>query len=299
LMVQTRVFAVLGANGRVGRAVCKNLLALGQGARAVCRNPPSDDPGVTFASADVTSRDQLAFALEGVTGAFVMCPRAEACPDSVRFAERISENITWALKSAGVQQVVALSSIGAHLSSGLGSLQTARVLEQALSTHEGYVTTVRSAWFIENWRGMAKAAAAKGILPSVFEPLEKRLPQVCVDDVGLCVARSLMNSPINSSIIEFEGPTRYSPRCIADAFEQVLGHEVEPMHLDEAQQAKILSMRGFSPRNVELELETVHGFNSGHIVFEGGHVSEHGATDAEDFAAALIESHAEWVNPEH
>ena len=85
---------VVGASGRVGRAVVGELLRLGRPVRALVRRPPPTPlpPGVEVVVGDLTEPDSLPPALAGVEAAFLVWAAGPATVSAVvaRFARSVS-----------------------------------------------------------------------------------------------------------------------------------------------------------------------------------------------------------------
>jgi len=70
----SQLIAVLGAGGPSGKLCVQQLLDVGASVRAVVRSPANykgafaDDPALEIVKGDVTDRESLSAALEGVTG---------------------------------------------------------------------------------------------------------------------------------------------------------------------------------------------------------------------------------------
>ena len=70
----SQLVAVLGAGGPSGKLCVQQLLDVGASVRAVVRSPANykgafaDDPALEIVKGDVTDRESLSAALEGVTG---------------------------------------------------------------------------------------------------------------------------------------------------------------------------------------------------------------------------------------
>ena len=55
---------------------------------------------------------------------------------------------------------------------------------------------------MENWNGVAAIAAEKGILPSFYSPLDRKLPMVSAADIGRAAAEALTEDWTGKRIIE-------------------------------------------------------------------------------------------------
>ena len=97
-----------------------------------------------------------------------------------------------AAERAGVEHIVALSSVGAQHAEGTGNILTTHDLEQRLARARFATTILRAANFMENWAWSMHEAAETGVLLSMFAPVDKALPIVPVADIGQAAAELLL-----------------------------------------------------------------------------------------------------------
>jgi len=126
-----------------------------------------------------------------------------------------------------------LSSICAHLPSGTGPIVTNHLLEQAFGNSDIPTTFVRATYFMENWNPVLETVKTEGILPSFYQPLDKKNPQVATEDIGR-VAEAMLETSEGVQIKELAG-LPYSPNDVAEAFSKVLGKEVKAVAVPENQ----------------------------------------------------------------
>src|SRR5215467_13689737 len=135
------MFVVLGASGNTGHVVATNLLTRGQQVRVVGRNSahlqPLSSKGAEPFIADISDASALAKAFQQADSAYVMIPPNLKTNDPLGYANRVSDAIAAAIKSAGTKNVVVLSSLGAELPSGTGPVVGLHNLEQKLNQISG------------------------------------------------------------------------------------------------------------------------------------------------------------------
>jgi uncharacterized protein YbjT (DUF2867 family) len=99
---------------------------------------------------------------------------------------------------------------------------------------------------MSNWVEMLDTVRHRGKLPSFF-PADLVIPMVAPDDLGEVAAQRLLEPADRTDTIDVEGPRRYTPRDVADAFARALGRpvdvEVIPRHAWEQTYRQL----GFSP----------------------------------------------------
>ena len=128
------MFLVMGITGKVGGATAEHLLAHGKEVRALVRNREKAsswaNQGVELVDGDWNDSAAIERALEGVEGAFVMLPAVWAPAADYKEAKGVIANYVEALTKAAPPRVVALSSMGANRTSGLGMITALSLLEQ-------------------------------------------------------------------------------------------------------------------------------------------------------------------------
>jgi uncharacterized protein YbjT (DUF2867 family) len=264
------MYIVSGATGNTGSVVAKTLLEKGLPVRVIVRSQEKGSPfaklGAEVAIADLQNADTLTKALQGRKVLYLMNPPAYQAEDQFAELEKVIEAFQTAIESSALEKIVVLSSIGAHLSSGTGNILTAYKLEQAFGNTDIPVTFIRAGSFMENWNGVLEMAKTQGILPSFYQPLDRKIPQVAAADIGRVAAEAMQEKTGGVEVKELAGFWT-SPEETAEAFGKVLSKEVKAVPVPESQWTDILKNHN-SPKNAESMTEMFAGFNSGHIKFE-------------------------------
>ncbi|MBB4004734.1 NmrA family transcriptional regulator [Aurantimonas endophytica] len=181
--------------------------------------------GASIAVVDVGDAVALRAIFRTGPRAFLLNPPAPVSGDTDTEERRTASSIVEALNGSGLEKVVAQLTYGAQPGRGKGDLSVLHEFEEALRAQPIPVTIQRGAYYMSNWDSMVDAAR-QGNLPSMF-PADFALPMVAPADLGKEAASLLMQSPSNSGTIHTEGPGRYTPRNVADAFATSLGRRVE------------------------------------------------------------------------
>jgi uncharacterized protein YbjT (DUF2867 family) len=189
---------VTGATGRQGGAVARNLLGDGVDVRALTRSPGSaaaaelDERGASVVEGDLTDRESLETAVEGVDGVYCVTTW-EAGVD-----EEMEQGTTLAAVAAeaDVDHFVFSSAWGADRDADVPFFDAKRAIEHRLASMDLPVTVVRPAFFMQNFEGM-RDEVRDGRIALALAP---RVPLylVDVDDVGAFVAEA------------FQQPRRYA-----------------------------------------------------------------------------------------
>jgi uncharacterized protein YbjT (DUF2867 family) len=141
--MMNKTYVVTGATGAVGKAVIERLKAHGAQVRLVSRRS-----GMSFD--DVEALKQ---AFSGADGAYLMIPFDMQVPDLHKREDEIGMKLAEAVKGAGVQRVVLLSGLNAHLRGqiDLGSSLGAAMMEERLdSLGIAELVHLRAPFFMEN-----------------------------------------------------------------------------------------------------------------------------------------------------
>ena len=147
------MFLVMGITGKVGGATAEHLLAHGKEVRALVRNREKASSwakqGVELVDGDWNDTAAIERALKGVEGAFVMLPAVWAPSPDYKEAKGVIANYVEALTKAAPPRVVALSSMGANRTSGLGMITALSLLEQGFRDLIPPIAFVRAGGFFE------------------------------------------------------------------------------------------------------------------------------------------------------
>ena len=264
------MFIVSGATGQTGSAAAKTLLEKKLPVRIIVRNREKaadlEKLGAEAAVADLQDAEGLTEALKDGEVLYLMNPPAYQAEDQFAETEKIISAFQAAIQNSALEKIVVLSSIGSQLPSGTGNILTTYKLEQAFGDSKIPVTFVRAGSFMENWNGVLETAKTQGILPSFYQPLDKKIPQVASADIGRIVAESMLEKTTGKEIKELAGFWA-SPQETAEAFGKVSGKEIRAVPVPEEQWMDILKGHN-SPKNAAALAEMFKGFNSGHIKFE-------------------------------
>ena len=149
------MFLVMGITGKVGGATAEHLLAHGKEVRALVRNREKASSwasrGVELVDGDWNDSAAIERALKGVEGAFVMLPAVWTPSPDHKEAKSVIANYVEALTKAAPPRLVALSSMGANRTSGLGMITALSLLEQGFRELTCSIAFVRAGGFFENF----------------------------------------------------------------------------------------------------------------------------------------------------
>lgn len=267
------MYAILGASGRTGGAVCEALHAAGAPFRAVVRREEAGErwrgEGVEVAVADLDDPASLEAAFEGATGVFLLSPPDPRGDDPVRTSYARCTRAGKAAQAAGVRHVVYLSSIGAQHEAGTGVIRAVHAGEAALRECGVPATFLRAAWYQENWQASVAPAVADKVLPSLI-PQDLRLPMVSFHDVGAKVADAFAHAPGGKrpNILNVAGPKDYRPSDVAHVLGELLNHPVSVQEIPAGDVPPMLKAEGAGDAYATLFGETVGAIRAGRLTWE-------------------------------
>jgi uncharacterized protein YbjT (DUF2867 family) len=287
---KTIMYLVMGITGKVGGATARHLLEQGKQVRALVRDRAKAarwvDQGVELVEGDWNDATAIATALKGVAGAFVMLPAVWAPSPDFREAKSVIANYVEALTSEMPPRVVALSSMGADRTSGLGMITGLALLEQTFRNLTSPVAFVRAGGFFENFL-FGLQAAQGGTLPVFYNPTNRKSAMVASDDIGAEVA-TLLTGPAWSGQRVIELGSMVSADEVAAQLGEVLKLDVKAFALPRTAWADALQQFGVPKGHTGAAEELYDGVNAGSMDL-GVTGTEHiaGKTSAREvFAAA-------------
>lgn len=282
------MFIVIGANGHVGSAVVSTLLDAGRPVTAVLHSSENDADwrkrGARTAVVDVRSTDDLRAVFRTGTRAFLLNPNADVSTDTDREEHATVRSIVAALEGSGLEKVVAASTYGAQPGERCGDLNILYDFEQALAAQPIPATIQRGPYYMSNWDELLDAAKG-GVLPTMI-PADMKIPMVAPADLGKAGARHLLEPPRDQDVHYVEGPERYSPQDVADAFAAALGNPVKVEVIPRDQWIAAYRKLGFSDAAAESYARmTAVSVDSGFAMTKP---FERGETTLEDYVGALV-----------
>ncbi|MBV8137846.1 MAG: NAD(P)H-binding protein [Deltaproteobacteria bacterium] len=292
-MKNDNVFAVLGASGKVGGAAIRELRRRGSAVRAIVRDPIKAETlrldGFEVAVGDVRDQASLTKALAGASRVLVICPMNPKADDAVTEHDNLAETIVGALRSAKPSTVVAISDYGAHHETGTGIAVIFHRFEQRLRSLPGRVTLARSAEQMQNWGRYLKNAAASGVVPMMYQPIDRPVPFVSAPDVGVMAAELLCDpNGTGSRVTHLEGPRRYSIGDVIEIIQTSLRRSVVGQEVAGERRVQLLTAAGTSESYARLITGMWDAHNAGRIEVEPATDVRRGTTPLETVIAEQV-----------
>ena len=225
-------------------------------------------------------------ALKGVEGTFVMLPAVWAPSPDYKEAKGVIANYVEALTKAPPPRVVALSSMGANRTSGLGMITALSLLEQGFRELISPTAFVRAGGFFENFLYGLQVAQG-GTLPVYYNPTNRKSTMVATNDIGAEVA-TLLTGPAWSGQRVVELGSMVTADEVAEQLGEVLNLEVKAFAVPRAGWAEAFEQFGIPKGHTGPAEEMFEAVNAGWMDL-GVEGTEHvaGTTSARDvFEAA-------------
>ena len=284
------MFLVMGITGKVGGATAKHLLAHGKEVRALVRDREKAsswaNQGVELVAGDWNDSAAIERALKGVEGAFVMLPAVWTPSPDYREARSMIANYVEALAKSVPPRVVALSSMGANRTSGLGMITALSLLEQGFRDVMSPMAFLRAGGFFENFLYGLQVARG-GTLPVYYNPTDRKSTMVATNDIGAEVT-TLLTGPVWSGQRVVELGSMVSADEVAKQLGDVLTLDVKAFAIPRAGWAEVFEQSGIPKGQTGPAEEMFEAVNAGWMDLGAGD-TEHvaGATSARDvFEAA-------------
>jgi uncharacterized protein YbjT (DUF2867 family) len=190
------MYVIAGATGNTGKPIAEALLKAGKQVRIISRDAEKAKSliaqGAEWINGSSTDRATLTKAFTGAKAAYVLIPPYLQAADLTAYQTEAAENIAQAIQASGIQQVVTLSSVGAHLTSGAGVVQGLHHMENRFNQIPNvHVLHLRPTYFLENTLGQAGAIKMMGTMASPIKG-DLRIPMIATQDIAQYAAKRLL-----------------------------------------------------------------------------------------------------------
>jgi len=226
-------YIITGSLGNISLPVTQNLIKAGHDVTVVSSN--TDKKGAIEAlgaQAAIGSVQDAAFlnaAFNGHDIAYLMIPSDFSVANYAAFQQQVADKYIAAIQSAGIQHIVLLSSIGAHLRKGAGPIDALGYLEEKLAAIPGLqVKILRPSYFFNNLFSQIGLIKQAGIAGSNFGSTEEKLVLVDTADIAQVATNALLSPfKIPSEILYISSDERH-PGEIAAVLGAAVGLENLP-----------------------------------------------------------------------
>ena len=189
-------YVVIGATGNTGKPITLGLLKKGHTVRIVTRDEAKAKEligeGAQHFRTSITDITGLKKAFAGAAAAYIMIPGDLQAHDVPASQAAMVDSLAKALQGSGIQHVVTLSSVGAHLRHGAGVVQGLQKMEEHFDAIPAiHVLHLRATYFLENGLSMAGMAKHMGIIGSPVKA-DLKIPMVASKDIAAVALEHLL-----------------------------------------------------------------------------------------------------------
>ena len=149
-------------------------------------------------------------------------------------------------------------------------------------------TSLRAAFFMENWAPVIPKAVVDGVLPSFIHPLDRKIEQVSTTDIGRAAIRALTDPADGQRYVSVAGPEAISAADVALAVAGRLDSAVNPVALAPESWDAIWAGLDWSPDRRRLYAEFFASINDGTAVFDPADELWRGTDGIADVASRML-----------
>ncbi len=263
--------AVTTPSGHVGRAVVGYLLDLGPTIqlKLLCRRPEKlrgfVERGAEIAVGSQDDVDYMLRATGDVDALFWATPPGYGSDDVRAFQNRLATAACTAIRANEIPRVVNLSSIGAHLSSGVGPINGLYDAEHRFDDVAANVTHLRPGFFFENLLWQLDSIRKWGRISLPISGTQ-RYPMIATRDIGRVAATRLADSKWTGHWVrELHGPADLSLPEVAGILSKVLGRKIVYVRNDRQEMRTMLLESAMSENATDLMLEMYDAVETGKL----------------------------------
>jgi uncharacterized protein YbjT (DUF2867 family) len=264
-------FVICGATGNVGSKIAEALLAAGEPVRVIGRERVRLGPyaarGAEPWPGDIGDGAFLERAFTGTRGAFVLIPPRYDAPDFRGYQSQIVDTLVAVVSKAHVPRVVALSSIGAHLSEGTGPILGLHELEAKLhGLRDTAVVCLRPGYFMENHLWSIPVIRAQGVNGGALRG-DVPIPMIATKDIGEAAARLLREGTFTGHTIRYLlGPRDLTMSEATRILGEAIGKPgLKYVEFPEEETRKAMTGMGMSRSAVDAMVEMERSLGGGRI----------------------------------
>lgn len=289
------MFTIFGASGNTGKVAAETLLAGGEKVRVMVRDPKKVDSlkklGAEVLAGELASKGDVARALQGAKGAYVLLPPNMASTRYLAERREMADVLAAAIQETRVPHVVLLSSIGAQHPSGTGPIAALHHAERTLAPLTGTTFSfVRAAYFMENFLSNVQPMKADGVLPVFGGGESHPFEMVASQDIGKTAASLLLSPPKSNETIRLHAAKSYSNVDVARIAASILGRPVLAKPVAIEAMVPTLQSFGISENVASLYREMTVAGQQGLLSYEGNERAIVAPTTLDAFLTSVLSS---------
>lgn len=262
-------YVITGGAGHISKPLTEALLAAGHQVTVIGRSAANLQKlvkkGATAAIGTVEDTAFLTATFTGADAVYLMSPPNYTATDVKAALEQVGKNYTAALKASGVNYIVHLSSIGAHLPDGTGPITGLHRTEQSLNTlTDVNILHLRPAFYYYNLFNTIGLAKQAGIIGNNFSLPAGQFPIVHTSDIAAVAAEALLQLSFKGHGVRYIASDEVGTDEIAAALGKAIGKPELPWVKFPDDQAKAGIMQaGLSESAADNLVEMGHALGSG------------------------------------
>jgi uncharacterized protein YbjT (DUF2867 family) len=263
--------AITTPSGHVGSAVTDYLMDLGGDiqVKLMARRPKNLEKyvrrGAEIVICSQDDRDSLVSVTRDVDALLWVTPPAFGSDDVRAFQNRMGKAAAFAIRTNKIPRVVNLSSIGAHLSSGVGPINGLYDVEGLLDEVTDNITHLRPGFFFENLLMHLDSIRYWGRFSLPISG-SRSYPMIATRDIARVAAERLADQNWNGQYIrELHGPADLSFDEVAGIISQALGIKIVYTQCNRQQARHALLGTAMSENLADLILEMYDAVESGRV----------------------------------
>ena len=222
-------YVITGSLGHISKPVTIALVKAGHEVTVITsktdRIKEIEALGAKAAVGSVADAAFLQKAFAGADVVYTMVPPNFAAPDIKAYIGQLGKYYTDAIKAnPSVKHVVNLSSIGAHLSSGVGPVSGLYRAEQALNTLQNVaIKHLRPGYFYNNFLSLIPMIKHMDVIGSNFGVTDKKFPLTCQPDIAAAAVEELLQLNFTGHTARYIASDETSTQQIASTLGKAVG----------------------------------------------------------------------------
>lgn len=287
-------YVLTGSNGHITSPLAQKLVAAGHTVSVITSKSDKKEAieklGASALVGSLEDGDFLKSAFAGADAVYLMIPTKWDVTNWIEYQTSLVVNMVNAVKANSVKNVLALSSVGAHMKKGCGPVDGLAVLEDHLAAVEGLnVKSLRPSYFFYNLFSMAGMAKHMGAIGST-QPADHTLVLTDTNDIADVAFEELNALNFNGFSVRYIASDERTWSEIAS----VLGAAIDKPELpyveftDEQSEAGMKQV-GLAPAIVAGYVTMGKAIRSGEMEqdFRANRPAQFGKVKLEDFAKAF------------
>ncbi|HEY5823493.1 MAG TPA: NAD(P)H-binding protein [Cyclobacteriaceae bacterium] len=218
---------VIGSLGNISKPLTQKLIQANHQVTLISSSSDKSEAikalGASPAIGHVNDVHFLTKAFTGADAVYTMIPPHFGAPDFKAYADQIGEVYRQAIKAANVKQVINLSSIGSHLSSGTGVITGIHRAEQQLNKlEEVNIKHLRSAFFFTNYYNDINMIKHMNIIGSNYSA-ERKMILVHPNDIAEVAFQEIIK-PFTGKSVRYVASDQRTTSEIAGILGKAIGN---------------------------------------------------------------------------